>query len=412
MDQLPKLLESLAEKVGVRILVSSQDLDSGFEGIHCRMSDHFYGIKPSLDHIIIGQTSFEDAYSKGHFSADMEMSLAKRCFRIAQDTVSRSERNGIRCYNGTLAKLVGARKIRGSTTVSDFLELDFCRTSYFTALGTNIWFRGYKYVDVSYPDEPKLPSSLDWVENQTISLRDSRLANQLAVHLIIYNGEEILYVRRGMGVGESTGFFNSPVNGVVEFAERESDVDQDGNPDVYRTAIREANYELSLSLARDRIKWLALAVTKDKLEPFLIGKCKIEESGREIQREMLEAQEAFEVANMHRKAIREKEVCCIPKRCIIDKVDISVPIIGTATIPTRLVLPPSVEEIIHEKIVNQRELTRSLRSFGRKQVKGQWHHSAAVALLYALPTFYNKERITSAVEHELGCIKGSDKIPR
>ncbi|MCK4246979.1 MAG: NUDIX hydrolase [Methanomicrobia archaeon] len=308
MRNLHDLLKSCAYQAGAQLLEVCQNPYDGFKRVSINLDEEFYGISQKINWYNLNSIpNFTEAREKKYISADFPELFYNRFRRIAPDVCERSKEKGFEFYNGKLAKLKNISITKGKSPIDQILQLTIGYTSYFTAIGTNIHFDGYRYQyckdrdpESTLPEEFRWPRLGDW-RNE---LSKSPLANDLAVDLILYNDEGILYVERDR-VGQQSGKCSSTINGVMEFLKK--------NPDksIEDTAKRETRYELGIEIEPKEIKWIGVGATLERCEPFIIGIYKISENREEVAKKALGASEQREVST-HLKCTRKKDIRSIP----------------------------------------------------------------------------------------------------
>jgi hypothetical protein len=390
MESFESLLKWCAQEAGVQLLEVPRSLETGFSEVEVETDGSFFGIEPDYDWKDLEDLSSAAAVrASALLSEDFQDVYFERARRIALDIRARSATTGSLFYNGKLARLKAGGVDAGRSPGDEVLTLQVGHTSYFTGLGTNSYFRGYQYRHTDLPDEPPLPEGLVWPASPLATsgagwpavLSESPLANPLAVHLFLYNDWEILYVRRGIRVGQQPGMWNSPINGVMEFSDQACDL-VDGRPSIHLTASREAKEELGLTLDTSRIRWLGLAATLDRCQPFVIGVTRISERREEVARSALQGNgevHHVETASRRRMLIagRSKAVSAIATRWDIRRADVS---LGTFsfTIPVPRGYPARLKSVIREKVLGRQE------NIGLSRRGEEWTRSGAASLLLCL----------------------------
>lgn len=386
MNDLNNLLKWYADQAGMRLLEICQNPQEGFEDVVITVDKSFYGIHSSLTPDHIETINHENSENFDNlFTEDFPREFIPRFFRIATDIFHRSKIEGFEFYNGTLARFIDASVKIGRSPHQPILNLKVGGTSYFTAVATNIHIRGYEFRYLQKPNEPCLPKEADWVSalNWRESIKTSSLANALAIHLFLYNDQEIIYVRRGK-VGQSSGLWNSTVNGVMEFASDNPDI-VSGKPDIRATAVRETLYELNMEIKPQNIKWIGLVASKDRCEAGLIGVCKTHLSKSQIAKVALEGREQREIGEKSKSIYREKEFRAIFRNWDVKAKDISFGV-GSLTIPYHISSPTNLSKMIREKILQKKERVVFQRD-------SHWTDSGATALLLCLAHLSNQNEL-------------------
>lgn len=399
MESLKDLLNWSSQSAGVRLLELPRSLEIGFSEVRVEMDGSLYGIDPDYTWEDLKRLpSAAEARNSGLLSEDFQDTYFERSRRIALDRTAHSAKTGTPFYNGKLARLRGVSIRTGRSPGDEVLALQVGYTSYFTGLGTNSHFQGYRYrYETDLPDEPGLPDELVWPAlvpasgrpDWRAALSESPLANPLAVHLFLYNDWEILYVRRGMRVGQQPAMWNSPVNGVMEFSDVACDL-VDGEPSIHLTASREAKEELGLVLDSSTIRWIGLATNLYRCQPFVIGVARIPQRKKEVARSALEAN--TEVDRLERAGPRgtltgrRTAVSAISAEWDIQRIDVS---LGpfSLTIPLLKGYTPWLKSVIRDKVLQRQEKIRWSR---RRET---WTPSGAASLLLCLAHHCGEERI-------------------
>lgn len=381
LDELENHIRWAARRAGVYLLALCRDSHEGFQELECEIADTFYGIQPEPafnNRMLHELPSYADAIPRGIVSSDFPEPLWNRALSIAADMKARSKDEGFEFYNGHLARFSDAFITEGKSPLNQVLHLRLAHTSHFTSIGTNQHFTGYKYQKTAKPHESPLSSTLNWAhERWQQALRHSPLANTLAIHLMLYNDYEILYVCRGK-VGTSSGFYNSTVNGVVEFT-----TDKPRSDILSFTAANETAREIGLTIEPSNIRWLACGVTTDKCQPFLSGACRVKERIADILPSMLLAPEQREIRERSARSSahsRLKDLFTLPRRFEIAQIAIGVGL-KQLHFPYRIVLPYSMTRTIRDKVLNRCEFRQSDLWTRRR---ARWHQSGAATLLLTL----------------------------
>ena len=390
MDELANLLIWAARRAGVSLLEICPYPDDGFEDVRIVRDDSFYGINPAFTagHLDL-MTTFDQALDNQLLSSDFSETYFNRFRRIAIDMRQRSTSEGFEFYNGLLARLKKVTVEQGHSPHQPVLSVTIGGTSYFTAIGTNIHFGGYDY-HLTHSQESPLPQRLHWPSTSDWgkALEISSLANALAIHLFLYNEREIIYVRRGK-VGQSTGLWNSTVNGVMEFSHDHPDMIA-GKPDVRATAQRETSYELDIDIDHRNIKWLGMGATLSKCEPFIIGVCKTPQSKSDIALAALESSEQREIDDKAKRTSREKEIRAIHRKFAVRTTDVSFGV-GSLTIPYQITTPARLRQVVQQKV-----LQRSEKSFLQRDTG--WTDAGAASLLLCLAHLSNRSELQNTLE--------------
>jgi len=147
MKHMHDLLKWCAEQAGVKLLEISRFLKDGFRDVVVVSDDTFYGIYPAFNWKDLHSVkSADEARGRTDLSDDFSDAYFERARRIALDMQQRSKREGFEFYNGKLARLKSITVQEGESPSDQVLELKIGYTSYFTALGTNIFYDGYQFV--------------------------------------------------------------------------------------------------------------------------------------------------------------------------------------------------------------------------------------------------------------------------
>jgi len=395
MSDLADYLIWAALQAGVKLIHVSSNIQAGYEDVKIIDDESFYGIKPEpyfTNNDIDKISSFSQASQTQKLSQDFSEKYFDRFRNIALDMYEeRRDNKDVPFYNGSLARLKDAYVEQGHSPSRSNLILTLGKTSYFTSIGTNLFFDGYNYKYSSNPDEQPLPEKWRWSTKDDLeeALRESPLANNLAIHLFLYNDREIIYVRRGK-VGQNTSLWNSTVNGTMEFSEDNPDI-IDGKPNVGKTAERETEYELGINIDHKDIKWLGLGVTISKCEPFLIGVCKIAKTRDDIKSAIDDALEGEEIDDEQSKDFREKVIRVIGRKYYFLKEDISFGV-GTLSVPHRIIIKANMKKLIRQKVIQQTEKI----IFQKNQ---SWTGSGAASLLLCLAHLSNTKRLQKLLEN-------------
>ena len=134
--------------------------------------------------------------------------------------------------------------------------------------------------DVSSKNQNSLRSLLDEIPND---LKNSRLPNPLSVNMSLIlnspssqiksNSKNSLNQTRSIHTLEAPGTLSCLIGGTVSIGE--GDIDGSGNPDIFKTVIREAKEELSLDLydelKNNKIVFYGLGRNISNLKPELYG---------------------------------------------------------------------------------------------------------------------------------------------
>jgi|GEM_PF-3824608 len=386
MSDYHELLQWAANRANARLLEVAQSPREGYKEIVMHDDSTFYGMVRPYQHggegwQYLENANYTQAKQAGDITKDYPEFLFERSHKIGVDLGNRSLTENFEFYNGTLARLKDAdvTVTRGKVQT---LHLTIGKTSYFTAVGSNLHFGGYT---IRKTDEsiPPLSRQYAWtdLDDWRDAIRESPLSNHIAVDLFLYNSSEILYVRRG-NVGKQSSLWNTPVNGAMEFDPLHPDTingEQDGQPDISVTAIREAKAELNVDVDPTNIKWIGLCATRDFCEPFIVGVYRIPDSRSALRESARGAPEGPEVADDMKnfQAIPPKQVERIRYRSKIESINIGellFPLITDITVglPRRL-----LKRVIQQKIIERTEI-HNLRSIGK------WTSEGATSLLLCL----------------------------
>lgn len=360
----------------------------------CKVTKGFWGIRPApvfANDMLDAPPSYKQAKSKNLISSEFPELLWERSMRICQDLKKRSVEEGFEFYNGDLARLLDVIVTEGQSPIDQVLKVELGHTSHFTSVGTNQNLSGYQYKHFERSPENPLPVGFNWAnDNWKSMLADSLLANTLAIHLILYNDEEILYVRRGK-VGTYADTYNSTVNGVVEFS------DHGGDSPLETTARNETQRELGIAVDPTSIKWIACGTTFERCQTFLSGVCRIKERRQEILQQAVHAPEGREIAENSSKLrplVRHKQIFAIPR---LGEVKFESLGLGTITlpIPTRFILPKRAKRVLVEKVIHREERAYQ---WLRKKAVGNWHPGGSFTLLLALAHLVERDLFSKVVE--------------
>ena len=390
MNKLTALLEWYADQAGMRFLELCANPQEGYEDVRVTANAPFYGVRSTLAPAGLERFGMVDIENldtvESHFTPDFPREFIPRFFRIATDMLRRSRIEGFEFYNGRLARLHNAYAEFGRSAHQPRLHLHVGGTSYFTAVATNIHMRGYRFRHLQRPHEPPLTEGADWVSQPDWreALQKSLLANALAMHLFVYNDQEVIYLRRGK-VGQAAGLWSSTVNGVMEFANDSPDL-VNRRPDVGATAARETLYELNIEISPEKIKWIGLIASKARYEPAIVGVYRTDLSMSQIAGASLEGKEQREIREKSKTTFRQKEFRSISRKWEVKTKDISFGF-GTLTVPYQVSSPANLRKVIEEKILQRKEQVRFQR-------ESYWTDYGSVALLCCLAHLINRNELT------------------
>jgi hypothetical protein len=401
MENNLELIKWCLEQTGVKLLEICQQPEEGFERVNTNCDFTLYGINPKpefdWDKIDVVRTA-EDARFGKYITHDFPDIFYERSQRMGCDMLKHSKKNDIPFYNGKHAKLKELYSEGGKLPRNQVLNLKIGYTSYFTEIGTNIHFNGYDYRYCDLPPEPQLEDRIRWpiLPDWRKALKESLLANDLAVDLILYNDSEVLYVRRDK-VGQESGKWSSTVNGVMEFTDEEDDR-IDGLPDIYNTAKRETKNELNIDIDPSQVFWIGVGASIDRCEPFLVGAYRITENREKVEKLANKATEKGEVSNRIEKGVYRKEVRGIQYNRDSPEVTINIGK-GKSTVGLAKLRAPSptqrvttLKQLICEKIINKIEIHE-----GSSRPKEPWTDEGAGSLLLGLIHIYGMEKISQLI---------------
>jgi hypothetical protein len=304
----------------IEVLVENAIPPFGFnyEDIFCSFNPRLFGIENEYEinsqSILSNQIPKVSGLPKGIRNAFANLLKAK--FYYLQENFI-----DFRFFNGPVARVENYTVFKDNLTERIKLVIDFRLTNYYTFVCTNETLEEFnnsefpltptglksEIKDNAIQDLTKYRGEIFKILNKYIKndlphfSPKSLLANNLVVNLnIITSDNMLLYVKRSGNVARKPSFFSCAVSGDVDPSRKfqssflGGDIDDDGSPNPFLTAIRETWEELNLKITRDQITFLAFCRVIKLNQPFLIGEVQMTLSYKEITLEAKLARDLYE----------------------------------------------------------------------------------------------------------------------
>jgi hypothetical protein len=170
-----------------------------------------------------------------------------------------------------------------------FLHLEFSKTTYFEFAALN------GGINKHVTELNKNISLKEYLAEDPHDLRASRLPNPLGVNIsvILDSESKLAFSKRAYANFESPNVLSSVIGGTMSIGK--GDLDSSGNPDPFKTVIREAHEEMGVELNEQDIAFFGIGRNLLNLKPELYGEVRLNITEKDLRELWLNSSDSSEI---------------------------------------------------------------------------------------------------------------------